>query len=227
MNANSTPLDTDSDGILNCDDLDDDGDGQSDTDEIACGTDPLDANSFTADTDGDGITDCFDPDIDGDGCLNEQDAFPFEPAECVDTDADGIGINSDLDDDGDGQTDADELSCGSDPLNELSLSEDLNEDSIPDCVKPFDIEISQLLTPKEFGQESVWELKYITAFPNSEVKVYNRHKQLVFGTKRYQNDWNGTHKNTGAYLPAGPYYYVIQVNDGRQPTYTGWLYITY
>ncbi len=227
LDANSRPLDTDSDGILDCDDLDDDGDGQTDTEELACGTNPLDPSSFTADTDGDGITDCFDTDIDGDGCLNEQDAFPLDPTECVDTDSDGQGNNKDLDDDGDGQTDAHEISCGSDPLNALSLSEDLNEDGIPDCVKPFDIEISELLTPKEFGRESVWEIKYIEYFPASEVWVYDRHKNIIFHKKRYTNDWSGTHKKTGAYVPAGSYYYVVQVNDGRQPTYNGWLYITY
>ena len=227
LDANSRPLDTDSDGILDCNDLDDDGDGQSDTEELACGTNPLDSSSFTADTDGDGVTDCFDPDIDGDGCFNEQDAFPLDPTECVDTDSDGQGNNKDLDDDGDGQTDAQEISCGSDPLNELSLSEDLNEDGIPDCLKPFDIEISELLTPKEFGRESVWEIKYIEYFPASEVWVYDRHKNVIFHKKRYTNDWSGTHKKTGAYVPAGSYYYVIQVNDGRQPTYNGWLYITY
>ncbi|MCI4643145.1 MAG: YDG domain-containing protein, partial [Flavobacteriaceae bacterium] len=227
LDANSRPLDTDSDGILDCDDLDDDGDGQPDTEELACGTNPLDPSSFTADTDGDGITDCFDPDIDGDGCLNEQDAFPLDPTECVDTDSDGQGNNKDLDDDGDGQTDTHEISCGSDPLNALSLSEDLNEDGIPDCVKPFDIEISELLTPKEFGRESVWEIKYIEYFPASEVWVYDRHKNVIFHKKRYTNDWSGTHKKTGAYVPAGSYYYVVQVNDGRQPTYNGWLYITY
>ncbi len=44
-------------------------------------------------------------DTDGDGVLNILDAFPFDPAETVDTDGDGIGDNADTDDDGDGVVD--------------------------------------------------------------------------------------------------------------------------
>ena len=45
------------------------------------------------------------PDKDGDGVPNEQDAFPDDPAESVDTDNDGTGNNADTDDDGDGMPD--------------------------------------------------------------------------------------------------------------------------
>ena len=40
-------------------------------------------------------------DSDADGVPNEQDAFPFDPNESIDTDQDGIGNNEDLDDDDD------------------------------------------------------------------------------------------------------------------------------
>ena len=42
------------------------------------------------------------PDSDGDGVNDEDDAFPDDPNESVDTDGDGIGNNADPDDDGDG-----------------------------------------------------------------------------------------------------------------------------
>ena len=58
--------------------MDDDGDGLSDLDEIAAGTDPLDS-----DTDPDGWNDGFD-------------AFPLNTAEWKDTDGDGVGDNSDV-----------------------------------------------------------------------------------------------------------------------------------
>lgn len=41
-------------------------------------------------------------DDDGDECPNEDDAFPQDPYECLDTDGDGIGDEADHDDDGDG-----------------------------------------------------------------------------------------------------------------------------
>jgi ELWxxDGT repeat protein len=47
------------------------------------------------DTDGDGIMDLFDPDDDNDGVNDEDDAFPLDPTETVDTDGDGVGDNAD------------------------------------------------------------------------------------------------------------------------------------
>jgi hypothetical protein len=48
------------------------------------------------DLDGDGLADDVDDDIDGDGIPNAQDAFPYDPAEHLDTDGDGVGDRSDL-----------------------------------------------------------------------------------------------------------------------------------
>ena len=46
------------------------------------------------------------PDADGDGYPDDQDAFPNDPSEWLDTDGDGIGNNADPDDDNDGVPDA-------------------------------------------------------------------------------------------------------------------------
>ena len=45
------------------------------------------------------------PDDDNDGVPDEQDAFPLDPKESVDTDHDRIGNNADPDDDNDGVLD--------------------------------------------------------------------------------------------------------------------------
>ncbi len=127
-------LDTDVDGIGNNSDTDDDGDGQLDTDEITCGSDPLLASSISLDTDGDTIPDCVDTDDDNDGVIDTADVFPLDPAEWTDTDADGIGNNADTDDDNDGFTDSDELACDSDPLDRFNKPADQDNDLIPDCV---------------------------------------------------------------------------------------------
>ncbi|MDA8673726.1 putative Ig domain-containing protein, partial [Candidatus Poseidoniales archaeon] len=75
--------DSDSDGMPNelplgynplgglTEDLDDDGDGFTDVDELTCETDPLDATSVISDLDGDSICDALDDDVDGDGLLND------------------------------------------------------------------------------------------------------------------------------------------------------------
>lgn len=49
---------------------------------------------------------CEVTDTDGDGVDDDEDAFPLDPNESVDTDNDGLGNNQDTDDDGDGIADA-------------------------------------------------------------------------------------------------------------------------
>ncbi len=88
---------------------------------------------FQEDLDGDELGDLCDDDKDGDGFNNDQDAFPRDAGEYIDTDIDGIGNNADRDDDNDGQLDANELLCDSDPLDADSESDDFDRDNIPDC----------------------------------------------------------------------------------------------
>jgi uncharacterized repeat protein (TIGR01451 family) len=113
-------VDTDGDGVGDNADLDDDGDGYSDSDELTCGSDPLDAGSVPSDFDGDFIPDCVDTDDDNDGVPDDEDAFPYDSTESQDTDGDSIGDNADLDDDNDSWSDADEILYGTDPLDPSS-----------------------------------------------------------------------------------------------------------
>gem|GEM_PF-1204322 len=145
LNATES-ADTDSDGIGNNADQDDDGDGLSDVSEIQSGLNPLltDSDSdgvedgFDAfpldadesiDTDNDGVGDNADKfpedasetlDRDLDGVGDNSDAFDDDPFEAYDTDRDGLGNNEDPDDDNDGFSDADEVAAGTDPLSASS-----------------------------------------------------------------------------------------------------------
>lgn len=127
---------------------DSDGDGLTDGQEIALGTDP-----FNPDTDGDGLTDGqevntygtdpLNPDTDGDGLTDGQEVNtygtdPLNP----DTDGDGLTDGQEVntygtnplnpDTDGDGLTDGQEvLVTGTDPLNP-----DTDGDGIPDGSDP-------------------------------------------------------------------------------------------
>lgn len=134
--SNPNPLQENFDGDAEGDacDTDDDNDGQTDADETACGSDPMNAASLSADNDSDNIPDCVDPDDDNDGIDDGDDAFPFDSTESGDNDNDGTGDNADTDDDNDGQADVDETACGSDPLNAASVSPDADGDDVPDCV---------------------------------------------------------------------------------------------
>ncbi|MBL4796681.1 MAG: DUF1566 domain-containing protein [Oleispira sp.] len=94
-------LDTDTDGIPDALDPDDDNDGVIDTDDAF----PLDELE-TLDTDLDGFGNNTDTDDDNDGVIDTDDAFPLDELETLDTDLDGVGNNTDTDDDNDGTPDA-------------------------------------------------------------------------------------------------------------------------
>jgi len=97
--------------------LDSDGDGIPDASDPTPGTTagPL------PDANGDGLPDLVQGDTgsgdrDGDGVADNQDAFPDNPGEWLDTDGDGVGNNADTDDDGDLLPDTEEQQLGTDPL---------------------------------------------------------------------------------------------------------------
>jgi len=98
--------DTDGDGLLDSDDLDDDNDGYSDTDENRAGSNPLDANDKPLDTDRDMIPNYRDNDDDNDGISDSDElANGLNPLNASDAQADF---------DGDGFSNAIEISVGSD-----------------------------------------------------------------------------------------------------------------
>ena len=130
--------DTDGDGIGNNADGDDDGDGWGDSTESDCGSDPMNGEVSPKDIDGDGACNIQDPDDDGDGVADEDDAFPLDNAEWLDTDGDGLGDNSDQDDDGDQFVDEYESECMSDPLDPNSSPSDSDGDGICDAMDVFD-----------------------------------------------------------------------------------------
>nr|AIF13439.1 RCC1 domain-containing protein [uncultured marine group II/III euryarchaeote KM3_62_D04] len=106
---NST--DNDGDGCQDSsEDLDDDNDFLSDSDEAIAGTNATN------------------PDTDGDGYLDGLDDFPLDGSEWLDTDGDGIGNNADTDDDDDGWSDLAEYYCLTDPLNGTDIPSDFDGD---------------------------------------------------------------------------------------------------
>ncbi len=95
--------------------LDSDGDGIPDASDPTPGTTvgPL------PDANGDGLPDLVEGgsgDRDGDGVADNQDAFPDDANEWLDTDGDGVGNNADTDDDGDLLPDTEEAQLGTNPL---------------------------------------------------------------------------------------------------------------
>jgi len=96
-NFNPEQEDYDEDLFGDICDLDDDNDGQSDEDEIACGSDPKDEKSLSPDFDKDGIPDCLDNDKDND---NIEDSIDLNPSTF-----DDLLISQYVSDNGDGIND--------------------------------------------------------------------------------------------------------------------------
>ena len=117
-------------------DEDDDNDGMSDTNESLIGTDP-----YNPDTDGDGFCD---GDLGVEGvCYAGPDSHPLDPTLPVNTDGDAYpdedpdgpgGLIADDDDDNDGYLDTTEVTCESDPLDAISIPDDMDGDGICDLM---------------------------------------------------------------------------------------------
>jgi gliding motility-associated-like protein len=191
--------DCDSDGIGDTIDEDDDNDGVLDTQEILNGTDPC-----VFDTDNDLL---------GDGEENQIGSDPNDR----DTDKDGIidGLddfpldpNESVDTDGDGIGD--------------NSDDDVNGDGFFDQ----QIFVSGLVTPGVRGNEATWKVMNIQNYPKSKVSIYDRNGLQVYKKINYQNDWAGNFQQTGDLLPAGSYYYIIEIRENNK-VFRGWLYLTY
>ena len=123
---------------------DSDGDGLSDGDELAAGTDPNSADSDgdgipdgaeTGDSDGDGVPDVLDTDSDNDGIPDAVEAGA-SPAMPIDSDGDGLPDALDLDSDNDGIPDALEGGADTDGDGRIDAADvDSDGDGVPDVIE--------------------------------------------------------------------------------------------
>ena len=81
-------------------------------------------------------------------------------------------------------------------------------------------------TPNGDGINDMWIIPNIEKFPTATVNVYNRYGHSVFSAKGYKNDWQGNYKSNSNILPAGSYYYTIDLGNGSTPL-SGWIFINY
>lgn len=72
--------------------------------------------------------------------------------------------------------------------------------------------IPNVLTPNSDGKNDTWFIRNIEIFPRNKVIILNRWGDRVFASEFYNNDWDGSF--AGGLLPAGTYYYIIDLGDG-------------
>ena len=78
--------------------------------------------------------------------------------------------------------------------------------------------ILYLFTPNNDGFNDLWVIPGLESYGNCEVKVFNRWGKLVFESKAYHNEWDGT--SGGDNLPSGAYYFVLKTETAGTITGT-------
>ena len=222
-----------------------DGDGVTNGQEVADGTNPSDPCSLliasqsvlptTAWTDSDcdsdgltngeeitGITDPLNPDTDGDGVLDGTEIAdgtnPTEPCSLLIT-SQSLAASVlwlNSDCDNDGITNGAEVQNGNDPFNECSP-------------KPCNINIPEGFSPDGDGINETFVIEGIELYPNNIISIFNRWGVLVYQTTNYQNNWDGKTQSTftigGGELPSATYYYVFDTMDKNVGVLTGYIYL--
>ncbi|WP_291871394.1 gliding motility-associated C-terminal domain-containing protein, partial [Maribacter sp.] len=210
--------------------IDSDGDGLSDSEEIALGTDPN-----NPDTDGDGIQDGQEV-LDGTEPLEDCDSNGGSSNETSDCDNDGLtnseesilGTDSNNpDSDGDSIIDGQEITDGTNPLDSCNhIGGTVPKGTFCDIIFENDL-VDPNIT------NGVFKITNIEAYPDNTVRIYNRWGVLVFETQGY-NDSNGFRGISNGRatiqqnekLPVGIYYYVVNyMNLDQAKKKAGYLYI--
>jgi gliding motility-associated-like protein len=73
-----------------------------------------------------------------------------------------------------------------------------------------DVKFGNAFTPNQDGVNDYWKITGLEKFPGSVVQVFTRGGQKVFESKQYATPFEG--KQGSTILPAGVYYYIINLN---------------
>ena len=86
-------------------------------------------------------------------------------------------------------------------------------------------EVPSIFTPNNDGINDAFVIPCLAAngaFVGNSLAIFNQWGDEVFRAAPYENNWEGTYN--GQDLPAGTYYYIMDLANGEQPT-TGFLII--
>jgi large repetitive protein len=77
---------------------------------------------------------------------------------------------------------------------------------------PASLLIPNLITPNGDGKNDVLIIPFIEQLGEYVFNIYGRGGALLFTTRSYENNWDGTYE--GSPLPDGPYWYLIRTPEG-------------
>ncbi|MBU6159437.1 MAG: gliding motility-associated C-terminal domain-containing protein, partial [Bacteroidetes bacterium] len=77
------------------------------------------------------------------------------------------------------------------------------------------VDIPNVFSPNGDGVHDKWLIGKIEQYANCVVEIYNRYGSKVYEQRGYNssNAWDGTNK--GVPYPVGPYYYLINLGNGK------------
>ena len=203
-----------------------DSDGVTNAEELSDGTDPL-----NPDTDGDGVLDGTEK-TDGTDGLDFCSSIPSNITLLVSQDY----LDADCDDDG--------LSNGDEIGPDVNNPIDSDNDGVYDYLEynnhttPIedDLEVFNLLTPNNDGENDVFVIRNIELYPENTLEIYNRWGVKVYSTLGYgQNGsyFTGISDGRGvvsksSLLPTGTYFYILRYKPGSGgfKERKGYLYLT-
>lgn len=81
-------------------------------------------------------------------------------------------------------------------------------------VSPLCITVPNVFTPNSDGVNDTWVIDQIEIYPDVKIEIFNRWGELIYyAPNGYTKPWDGTFK--GRELPIDSYFYVIDLNNGR------------
>jgi len=89
--------------------------------------------------------------------------------------------------------------------------------SVDECFIP------NFITPNNDGANDNFTITCLDnpdAFPDNEIQIFNRWGDVVFDAAPYQNNWDGTWRNSA--LPPGTYFYCMKLSPDSEAE-TGYI----
>lgn len=81
------------------------------------------------------------------------------------------------------------------------------------------LEIPNAFSPNGDNVNDYWTIKNIEGYPKSRVSIFNRYGSIVHQSTGYTSPWDGTWQ--GKPVPAGAYYYIIELKDKTNSLFKG------
>jgi gliding motility-associated-like protein len=102
-------------------------------------------------------------------------------------------------------------------------------DLVVECTE--ELTIPNGFSPNGDGINDFFVIEGIEAYPNNNIKIFNRWGNLVYQRDRYQNDWDGTASSgtavvgAGERLPPGTYFYIFNPGLEDEDPIQGYIYL--